>query len=234
MPRQHHRSRENSLAQFDNLSHHPEHDKPTSSPSFFKQNKTKPATPTIGLPKNPIISLSKLLRYHPPQPSKVQPEQIPKCQIYPNPRKSTSASRKPSTTIPYSFQPPDMSGVRTRRQATADSTPATPSTPSPAPNVARMNGNGSTHAAKEVSPRENIFLFYPNLIGLSLPPLCAPSNRPQDISELFSHLRRYITCLSTPKPAQDYTAFPAFSMRSMVMLRDIMSSPQSSARFSIW
>ncbi|EKD13991.1 cdp-diacylglycerol-inositol 3-phosphatidyltransferase [Drepanopeziza brunnea f. sp. 'multigermtubi' MB_m1] len=59
-----------------------------------------------------------------------------------------------------------MSSVRTRRQAAAISTP---STPTPAPKGEKqvvMNGNGSAHApAKEEQPHENIFLFYPNVIG---------------------------------------------------------------------
>ena len=28
-----------------------------------------------------------------------------------------------------------------------------------------MNGNGSAHAAEKEYPKENIFLFWPNLIG---------------------------------------------------------------------
>ncbi|KAE8441641.1 hypothetical protein EG329_004608 [Mollisiaceae sp. DMI_Dod_QoI] len=57
-----------------------------------------------------------------------------------------------------------MSGVRTRRQAAAISSPATPS---PAPREqAVMNGNGKAHgSAKDDYPRENIFVFWPNIIG---------------------------------------------------------------------
>jgi len=57
-----------------------------------------------------------------------------------------------------------MSGVRTRRQASRASTPATP-TPAGG-NQAVMNGNGSAHkSVKEDHPHENIFLFWPNIIG---------------------------------------------------------------------
>jgi CDP-diacylglycerol--inositol 3-phosphatidyltransferase len=56
-----------------------------------------------------------------------------------------------------------MSGVRTRRQAAAVSTP---STPTPAPREqAIMNGKGSTHKSAEKESKENIFLFWPNIIG---------------------------------------------------------------------
>ncbi|KAG0652732.1 Phosphatidylinositol synthase [Hyphodiscus hymeniophilus] len=55
-----------------------------------------------------------------------------------------------------------MSGVRTRRQAAAVSTPAK------APRAqAAMNGNGSAHKSAKKEPKENIFLFYPNIIGYS-------------------------------------------------------------------
>ncbi|KAH7409184.1 CDP-alcohol phosphatidyltransferase-domain-containing protein [Cadophora sp. MPI-SDFR-AT-0126] len=58
-----------------------------------------------------------------------------------------------------------MSSVRTRRQAAAVSTPSTP-TPAPRDEQVIMNGNGSAHAsAKEEHPRENVFLFWPNVIG---------------------------------------------------------------------
>ncbi|EPE32922.1 hypothetical protein GLAREA_05934 [Glarea lozoyensis ATCC 20868] len=58
-----------------------------------------------------------------------------------------------------------MSSVRTRRQAAAISTPATP-TPEPRDQII-MNGNGaaSDGEGKELHPQENIFLFWPNVIG---------------------------------------------------------------------
>lgn len=57
-----------------------------------------------------------------------------------------------------------MSGVRTRRQAAM----STPSTPSPAPrDEAAVNGNGSAHKVAKTEKKENIFLFWPNLIGYS-------------------------------------------------------------------
>lgn len=59
-----------------------------------------------------------------------------------------------------------MSSVRTRRQAAAISTPSTP-TPAPRDEQVIMNGNGSAHAsAKEEQPYENVFLFWPNVIGM--------------------------------------------------------------------
>jgi hypothetical protein len=58
-----------------------------------------------------------------------------------------------------------MSSVRTRRQAAAVSSPATPS-PAPREEQAVMNGNGRAHgSAKDDYRKENIFLFWPNLIG---------------------------------------------------------------------
>jgi len=59
-----------------------------------------------------------------------------------------------------------VSNVRTRRQAAAVSSPATPS-PAPRGEVAiNGNGNGLAHKSKVAEgPEENIFLFWPNLIG---------------------------------------------------------------------
>ncbi|KAH8670300.1 CDP-diacylglycerol-inositol 3-phosphatidyltransferase-like protein PIS [Tricladium varicosporioides] len=60
-----------------------------------------------------------------------------------------------------------MSSVRTRRQAAAVSTPTTPS-PAPRSEEVVVNGNGSAHGQpKEVYVKENIFLFWPNIIGYS-------------------------------------------------------------------
>jgi CDP-diacylglycerol--inositol 3-phosphatidyltransferase len=57
-----------------------------------------------------------------------------------------------------------MSSVRTRRQAAAVSSPATPA---PQKDQITMNGNGAAPdgEGKEVHPKENIFLFWPNVIG---------------------------------------------------------------------
>jgi CDP-diacylglycerol--inositol 3-phosphatidyltransferase len=58
-----------------------------------------------------------------------------------------------------------MSSARTRRQAAAISTPTTPS-PAPREEQVVMNGNGTAHGAvREKQPKENIFLFWPNIIG---------------------------------------------------------------------
>lgn len=57
-----------------------------------------------------------------------------------------------------------MSSVRTRRQAAAVSTPSTP-TPAPRGQEIVLNGNGSAHHHEKDYPKENIFLFWPNLIG---------------------------------------------------------------------
>lgn len=58
-----------------------------------------------------------------------------------------------------------MSSVKTRRQTAAASTPSTP-TPA-AQEQAIMNGNGSAQHKSEMEdyPNENIFLFWPNVIG---------------------------------------------------------------------
>lgn len=60
-----------------------------------------------------------------------------------------------------------MSNVKTRRQVTVASTPTTP-TPKPVVAHTAMNGNGSAHGHVtdvEAYPKENIFIFIPNLIG---------------------------------------------------------------------
>ncbi|CZS89851.1 related to CDP diacylglycerol-inositol 3-phosphatidyltransferase [Rhynchosporium agropyri] len=58
-----------------------------------------------------------------------------------------------------------MSSVRTRRQAAAIPQPSTP-TPGHRSEQVIMNGNGSAHASsKKEYPFENIFLFWPNVIG---------------------------------------------------------------------
>jgi CDP-diacylglycerol--inositol 3-phosphatidyltransferase len=61
-----------------------------------------------------------------------------------------------------------VSSVRTRRQAAAVSSPATP-TPAPKEELAvKGNGNGSAHKTPKTvadPPKENIFLFWPNIIG---------------------------------------------------------------------
>ncbi|TVY32040.1 CDP-diacylglycerol--inositol 3-phosphatidyltransferase [Lachnellula subtilissima] len=58
-----------------------------------------------------------------------------------------------------------MSSVRTRRQAAAISTPTTPS-PAPRGEQVAMNGNGLARGAtREKEPKENIFVFWPNVIG---------------------------------------------------------------------
>jgi len=59
-----------------------------------------------------------------------------------------------------------MSSVKTRKQAAAVASPSTPTPVARAEQVV-MNGNGAAHGppAKDEHPKENIFLFYPNLIG---------------------------------------------------------------------
>lgn len=65
-----------------------------------------------------------------------------------------------------------MSSLKTRWQASAATTPETP-TPKGGPLLTSMNGNGSAHGSvtdAEAYPRENIFIFIPNLIGKLAPP----------------------------------------------------------------
>lgn len=68
-----------------------------------------------------------------------------------------------------------MSGARTRRQAAlaaaAEETPAKTTTELQTEDQVVMNGNGNgtAHAedtSKAPGSKENIFLFYPNLIGM--------------------------------------------------------------------
>ena len=67
-----------------------------------------------------------------------------------------------------------MSERRTRRQAALDA--ASDDTTNKDTPETSMNGhgvvakeNGKDHKAKDDSPRENIFLFWPNVIGMVLP-----------------------------------------------------------------
>jgi hypothetical protein len=67
-----------------------------------------------------------------------------------------------------------MSGVRTRKQAALASQPSTPTPASKSIKVQSIiSENGASESAKlELAaadyPHENIFLFYPNIIGASL------------------------------------------------------------------
>jgi hypothetical protein len=128
-----------------------------------------------------------------------------------------------------------MSSVRTRRQAAAVSTPTTPS-PAPRDQVT-MNGNGSARGlVKEDGPKENIFLFWPNVIGQLSPqrPQIAQTNILQDMPELFSRSHPYITCLCILRLAPDSTVFPASSMLLTDMPRAISNNQHDLVRFWTW
>ncbi|TEY71219.1 hypothetical protein BOTCAL_0098g00080 [Botryotinia calthae] len=59
-----------------------------------------------------------------------------------------------------------MSSVKTRRQTAAASTPSTPTPAAREQVIMNGNGNGSAHKSEEaVYVKENIFLFWPNVIG---------------------------------------------------------------------
>lgn len=67
-----------------------------------------------------------------------------------------------------------MSGARTRRQAAlaaADETPTKKGSEPVTEQKVLTNGNGEVHAplVEANEPKENIFLFAPNLIGTLLP-----------------------------------------------------------------
>lgn len=90
-----------------------------------------------------------------------------------------------------------------------------------------MNGNGSAHhAEKENYPKENIFLFWPNLIGWSYPQALHGiySDIKQAMEELSSRSRPYTTCHSIRELAQASTASPVSSMPSTDMPLDISSN----------
>jgi hypothetical protein len=90
-----------------------------------------------------------------------------------------------------------------------------------------MNGNGSAHhPEKEDFPKENIFLFWPNLIGWSYLQtlLEIRSNIKQAMQELSSRSLPYTTCHSIRGLAQASTASPVSSMLSMDMPLDISSN----------
>jgi hypothetical protein len=100
-----------------------------------------------------------------------------------------------------------------------------------------MNTNGAARAGvKEDYKRENIFLFWPNIIGKSQSSAFYRNNPNilQAILESCSHSRHYITCLFTLEPAPSSTAYPASSMHLMAMPRDTLNSRQSLAQFWIW
>jgi hypothetical protein len=91
-----------------------------------------------------------------------------------------------------------------------------------------MNGNGSAHhPEKEEYPRENIFLFWPNIIGLLYLQIIyeTRSNTPQAMYELSSRSRPYTTCHSILELAQVSIAFLACLMLSTDMPR-VTSSNQ--------
>lgn len=87
-----------------------------------------------------------------------------------------------------------MSGARTRRQAAlaaADETPTKKGSEPVAEQKVLTNGNGELHAplvesSESSEPKENIFLFAPNLIGTLLPLLPPASLSTQGPSIAFS------------------------------------------------
>lgn len=107
--------------------------------------------------------------------------------------------------------------------------------------VVVMNGNGTAHRAPEASdkaPTENIFLFWPNIIGMHSHGArylmtCPFANMLflQATHELFLPSRRSTTCPSILAPARSSTASPAFSMPSMATPRDISISRLDSEPF---
>lgn len=104
-----------------------------------------------------------------------------------------------------------MSGARTRRQAAlaaADETPTKKGSEPVAEQKVLTNGNGEVHAPIVASdgpstPKENIFLFAPNLIG-ELFPFTAPwassslstPERVADLNEHIGYLRIVLAILS--------------------------------------
>ena len=124
--------------------------------------------------------------------------------------------------------------MRTRRQAAAVSTPATP-TAAPRDEQAVMNGNGSPHGLKDSYPKENIFLFWPNVIGQScFHARLVRSNGVQATCGSCSRLHPYTTCHSIRGPAPVSTASPACSMPWTDTPRDALSSRRGLGRFWIW
>jgi hypothetical protein len=135
---------------------------PTSTPSFTNPSSLRNPDPTLGLLFFFSYFYSSLYRPRPqlsppyPQPIEIHPKLI---------STTPGATRDISDNIILLEPNCDkerMSSVRTRRQAAAVSTPKTPS-PAPRGQVA-MNGNGPVHGSAK-SEKENIFLFWPNIIG---------------------------------------------------------------------
>lgn len=99
-----------------------------------------------------------------------------------------------------------MSGARTRRQAAlaaADETPTKKGSEPVTEQKVLTNGNGEVHAplVEATEPKENIFLFAPNLIGTLLP-LCLSPN------PFHLHLQGFNDLLTTPERAADWMVYP--------------------------
>ena len=110
-----------------------------------------------------------------------------------------------------------------------------------------MNGNGLAHKASEDSDSalyENIFLFWPNIIGM--PPvqlqkatavvnsLLTSLRFSQATAASCSPLLRFTTCLYTPAPVPCSTASPAYSTPSMATPPACSSSRPASALSLTW
>lgn len=83
----------------------------------------------------------------------------------PNPYNKYSSDHATSSSVnrqPFIFS--TMSGVKTRRQTAANASPSTPTLAATEQVV--MNGNRAAQKSVQEAPYENIFLFYPNLIGM--------------------------------------------------------------------
>ena len=128
-----------------------------------------------------------------------------------------------------------MNGVRTRKPTAQEAKGESTSK--------ELNGSANGHlsrdnaAASGAKSTENIFLFYPNIIGSSLPirlPLSMLISSAQAIPASSSPSHPSTTCRFTREPALSYTAFPAFSTPLMAWPRAISNKRQSSALSLTW
>lgn len=101
--------------------------------------------------------------------------------------------------------------------------------------MSKANGNGVARAAKDEYQKENIFLFWPNVIGRFYASFSACGfDDVQDMSESSLRSHHYTTCPCTRKRVPDCTVFHACWMRWMDMRHDTLINLRSSERFWTW
>lgn len=122
-----------------------------------------------------------------------------------------------------------MNGVRTRKQTAKGGKPKDEKAAGDANGKANVYINTNGLVAKRAESSENIFLFYPNIIGvfqvLSSPLLsCLVSDPLQATHASSLPLHLSITCPSIHERAPSFTAYHACWMPLTALLLDTFSS----------